>query len=146
MRLRAARSEDMPSLLGIEQNCFGHERFDRRYLEELMASPEVDVYVASVKGAVIGSVMVRHDSRSARSNLLSLALLPTERGKGYSKVLLLKAEQLAVARGSRSMVLEVREHNAPAIRLYQNAGYRIVSRLPDFFGKGEHAWLMTRSL
>jgi len=144
MELRSATIEDMPVLLLIEQSCFGHERFDRGYIEELMASRDVDVHVAVVKGSVIGSVMVRHDLRLRLSNLLSLAVLPSEQGKGYSKTMLLKAEQLSKDRGSGSMRLEVREHNAPAIRLYHNAGYKVVSRLLDFFGKGEDAWLMSK--
>ncbi len=136
----------MPALLAIEQSCFGHERFERRYIDELIGSSEADVFVAVVKGMVIGSVMVKHEAANERSHLLSLALLPSEQGKGYSRSMLGLSEDLGRRRGSRSMYLEVREHNAPAIRLYRNAGYAVVTKLADFFGRSEDAWLMTRQL
>ncbi len=146
MRLRPATAEDLTALLLIEQSCFGGERFDRWYIEELLDDEDVDVFVAIVKDAIVGSAMVKHERRGKRSHLLSLALLPIEQGRGYSKVMLAKVEGLARERGSRSVYLEVRVQNAPAIRLYRNSGYVTTSRLVDFFGKGEDAWLMVKSL
>jgi [ribosomal protein S18]-alanine N-acetyltransferase len=146
MRLRPATVDDMPELLLIEKSCFGGERFDRRYIEELLDDGDVDVCVAVVKGKIVGSAMVKHEKQEKRSNLLSLALLPREQGRGYSKVMLAKVEELAGERGSRSVYLEVRVENAPAIRLYRNAGYVTGSRLQGFFGKDEDAWKMTKGI
>ena len=136
----------MPVLLLIEQSCFGGERFDRQYIEDLLDDEDVDVFVAVVKDAIVGSAMIRHERRGKRSNLLSLALLPCEQGRGYSKVILAKVEELAQKRGSRSVYLEVRVQNAPAIRLYHNSGYVTGSRLQGFFGKDEDAWKMTKGI
>lgn len=136
----------MGDLLGIEQSCFRGERFHRAYVLQLLGSADVDILVGVVKGTVVASAMVRHDAGERRSHLLSLALLPSHQGRGYSKLMLAEVEELARRRGSGRITLEVRVENAPAIRLYRGNGYVATALLPSFFGPQEDAWLMEKAL
>jgi ribosomal-protein-alanine N-acetyltransferase len=144
--VRPATKEDLPGLMRIEHDCFGRERFSRRYLVSLLEDQEVDVLVGMVEGEVAASAMVLHDPSTVRSRILSLAIIPEEQGHGRSKTLLTHVEGLARQRGSFLIFLEVRVGNDAAINLYLGRGYRIGDRIPDFFGRGEDAWYMERAL
>jgi [ribosomal protein S18]-alanine N-acetyltransferase len=144
--VRPATKEDLPGLMRIEHECFGRERFSRRYLVLLLEDQEVDVLIGMVESEVVASAMVLHDPSTIRSRILSLAIIPEEQGHGRSKPLLTHIEELAKQRGSLIIFLEVRVENEAAINLYLGRGYRIGDRIPDFFGRGEDAWYMEREL
>ncbi len=146
MIIRPAEMEDMEALLAIEGACFRGERFHRSYIEHLISAEEVDVFVCVVRGAVISSAMVVHYRASELSRLLSLATLPAYRGRGYSRTMLKRAEDLARQNGSRKMGLEVRKSNLAAIGLYEENGYRSIGTLHDFFGPVGDAWQMEKCL
>jgi ribosomal protein S18 acetylase RimI-like enzyme len=144
--VRPATREDLPGLMRIERECFGRERFSRRYLVSLLEDREVDSVVGTMGDDVVASAMVLHFPSTQRSRILSLAIIPEEQGQGRSKALLSHVEALARERGSSAIFLEVRVENEAAIRLYLGRGYRIGDRIPDFFGEGEDAWYMERAL
>jgi ribosomal protein S18 acetylase RimI-like enzyme len=144
--IRPAEEEDVDSLLLIEQTCFSHERFPRHYIEGLMALRAADVLVGTVRELVVSSAMVMHYDARNRSHLLSLATLPSHQGRGLSRKMLARAEELARRHGSSSMSLEVRKGNSPAIHLYERQGYSTVGALADFFGPREDAWQMEKPL
>jgi len=62
-------------------------------------------------------------------------------GKGLMKAL----EAELMARGARRLRLEVRESNMVARRLYEGLGYRVVARLPKYYGD-EDGLLMVKEL
>jgi ribosomal protein S18 acetylase RimI-like enzyme len=144
--VRPATKEDLPGLMRIERECFGRERFSRRYLVSLLEDQEVDSLIGMVEGEVVASAMVLHCPSTLRSRILSLAIIPEQQGHGRSKPLLTHVEELAKNRGSSVIFLEVRVENQAAINLYLGRGYRIGDRIPDFFGRGEDAWYMEREL
>lgn len=146
MIIRTAEESDIEALLHIEQSCFGHERFDRAYIETLMSLEGADVLVGTLQDQAVSSVMVMHYPTCGRSHLLSLATLPSYQGRGISRRMLLKAEELARERGSSSISLEVRKRNRSAIRLYEGHGYATIGYLADFFGTRQDAWQMEKAL
>jgi ribosomal protein S18 acetylase RimI-like enzyme len=56
-------------------------------------------------------------------NVHDVAVLASHRGRGIAEAMLAEAERIAVERGAIKMTLEVLSGNAPAMRLYQRAGY-----------------------
>jgi ribosomal protein S18 acetylase RimI-like enzyme len=144
--IRPAEEEDIDALLLIENACFGHERFHRPYIECLMSLRATDVLVGTVSGLVVSSAMVIHYDVQGRSHLLSLATLPSHRGRGFSRRMLIRTEEIARRRGSSSMSLEVRKCNSQAIGLYQGQGYGTIGVLNDFFGPRQDAWQMEKPL
>ena len=56
-------------------------------------------------------------------NVHDVAVLASHRGRGIAEAMLAEAERIAVGRGAIKMTLEVLSGNAPAMRLYQRAGY-----------------------
>jgi len=67
------------------------------------------------------------------AEILSVAVARRQQGRGHARRLLdLHLRRLA-GLGVRTVFLEVDEHNAPALRLYQRAGFRQVSRRPNYY-------------
>lgn len=137
--------DDMSSMLSIERECFGRERFSRSFILSLMTSDQVDVLVGTEEGRTIASAMVLHDPVGLSSRILSLAISPRHQGKGLSRSLLVDMEERSRRRGSCKIFLEVRVENEAAIGLYARSGYRVGDRIPDFFGRGQDAWYMEKT-
>ena len=67
------------------------------------------------------------------AEILSVAVAGARHGRGLARRLLdLHLRRLA-GLGCRAVFLEVDEHNAPAIRLYDRAGFREISRRANYY-------------
>ena len=67
------------------------------------------------------------------AEILSVAVARRQRGRGLARRLLNLHLRRLAGLGARTVFLEVDEHNAPALRLYQRAGFREVSRRPNYY-------------
>lgn len=72
--------------------------------------------------------------RGWTSRLATMCLAPASRGQGAGRAAMEILLADAASRGDHSMVLEVIEHNAPAVRLYEACGFRTERRLVGFSG------------
>jgi ribosomal protein S18 acetylase RimI-like enzyme len=104
--------------------------FDRQTIAKLVRVDSVDL-AASVAarhgGETIGVALVAR--RGWTSRLAAMAVAPNFRGQRTGTRLTDFVIRAARERGDRSFVLEVVEQNAPALRLYQAAGFTPVHRL-----------------
>jgi RimJ/RimL family protein N-acetyltransferase len=99
----------------------------------------------------LGFVQISQIHRRNRHGYGGLALLNRARGhgRGYATVALLTrlaCEELALAK----LLLEVREDNLVALKVYHAAGFRVVGTLEDHFrdrdGNAHHVLLLERLL
>ena len=97
---------------------------------------------------IIGFAVSRMAADEAE--LLSIAIDPRQRGRGLSQTLLLTHLGHLVGCGVRTVFLEVEEHNLPARRLYERAGFGVVGRRERYYqqpgGEQLNALLMRRDL
>jgi GNAT superfamily N-acetyltransferase len=70
--------------------------------------------------------------RGVRARLAAFAVVPRMRGKGVARPALARLVGESVRRGDETMELEVFEHNLPAVRLYERAGFTKADRLAGF--------------
>ena len=93
-----------------------------------------------------GFVLSRRVSDEAE--ILSLAVAPDGRGRGYARLLLMHHLQDLSLQGVRAVHLEVEEGNAPALALYRRLGFREIGRRPAYYAKpdGAYACALTMSL
>jgi ribosomal-protein-alanine N-acetyltransferase len=91
-------------------------------------------------GEVRGFFILRRVDPEAQ--LVDIAVGPRDRGRGLGKSLLAAAVAAARSWGSSKLTLEVSAANAPALRLYERAGFRIVGRRPKFYNDRSDAMLM----
>jgi len=80
------------------------------------------------------------------AEILSIAIAPARRRRGLSRPLLDYHLRSLAGLGARAVFLEVDEHNAPACRLYEGAGFREVGRRGGYYAGGAAALVLRRDL
>jgi ribosomal protein S18 acetylase RimI-like enzyme len=85
------------------------------------------LFVATVGGAVVGTVMGGYDGH--RGWVYSVAVSPTHRRAGIGTALLRRLEQALVERGCLKVNLQVRASNAAVVAFYRTLGYTIEERV-----------------
>jgi [ribosomal protein S18]-alanine N-acetyltransferase len=83
---------------------------------------------------------------AGEAEILSVAIAPKQRGRGYARPLLdLNLRRLA-GLGARTVFLEVDENNKPARALYRRAGFADVGRRNSYYQSGAAALILRRDL
>ncbi len=89
--------------------------------------------VAVLDGKPVAAALIAR--RGWTSRLAGMAVVPEARQSGVGKALMAQLLAEAKARGERTMVLEVIEQNAPAVRLYEGCAFQKVRRLTGHAGR-----------
>ncbi|MBB4658113.1 GNAT family N-acetyltransferase [Parvularcula dongshanensis] len=76
----------------------------------------------------------------------SIAVRPEARGRGVGHLVLTAFLNAAYARGAVVIHLEVATDNAPALALYDRAGFERVGTRRDYYGPGADAAVLARPL
>jgi ribosomal-protein-alanine N-acetyltransferase len=82
-------------------------------------------------GMTIGFALCR--GAGPEVELLLVAVVPRERGRGVGRQLVDTVSADAARRGASDLFLEVRENNLAARRLYRSLGFVDVGRRPDYY-------------
>jgi len=138
-----ARGSDAAAITAIHaasfQRGWGEDEFRR-----LLADRAVVTHRADAGRTLTGFIMSRVTAGEAE--ILSVAIAPSWRGRGYARPLLdLHLRRLA-GLGVRTVFLEVGENNKPALRLYRRAGFYEVGRRPGYYDGGATALTLRRDL
>lgn len=146
MIFRLAEEKDLPSLLAIEEECFGQEKFGPETLRALIGRQDAFILAAEADGAIVGSTMCLISKETGEGKIASIAILNNSRGGGVGARLLLESEKIMGARGARKVSLEVETVNEPAMSLYLTRGYEIKGIIRNFYSAGRHAYYLEKSL
>ena len=112
---------DTASLAVLHAAAFDHA-WDAGALRDLLAGPGVFAFAASS-----GFVLAR--AAGGEAEILTLAVLPSARGRGLGRALMQAAAAYAVTLGATSLFLEVGTDNPAALALYNGLGMvRVGSR------------------
>jgi len=107
------------------------------YYKWLPASIERgDVFVADEAGKIVG--VAATERRDDGLFLDRLAVDPAKQGSGLGSFVLVRLEEIARARGDRTMSLQTAEMMEHLLRLYGRHGFEIVHRGPPDHGKDPH--------
>jgi [ribosomal protein S18]-alanine N-acetyltransferase len=128
--LRPATAGDLDSVVMIERVSFSDPPWSRRSFASLLDDPRVRFTVACMP-EVVGYVVMWLVADEAE--LANLAVAPDRRREGIGQLLLDSAMAEALARGARSLYLEVRESNVAARALYGGRGFLAVGRRPAYY-------------
>ena len=144
--IRPARPTDVDALLAIENAAFASDRIERRAFRHAIRSPTMICLVACKDGGVLGYGIVERRPNSTTARLTSIAVAPEAAGAGLGQCVLAALERGAAAAGARRMRLEVRADNAPARKLYESTGYRLVETLENHYEDGAAAHRYEKAL
>ncbi len=138
-----ARQRDAARIATVHAASF-QRGWDEDEIHRLLIDRAVVAHRATVGQTMIGFVLSRMAADEAE--ILSIAIAPAWRGRGFSRPLLdLHLRRLA-GLGTRAVFLEVGEPNAPARRLYQRTGFHEVGRRQGYYAGGATALTLRREL
>ncbi|MEK7294593.1 MAG: ribosomal protein S18-alanine N-acetyltransferase [Nitrospirota bacterium] len=126
--IERATAQDLDRILRIEQESFSVPWTRKMFEVELNQNPFGHVYVArpaeghAQEGGFIGYVCFWVVFEEFR--LMTLAVEPSARRRGFGRTLLRHAMALGRAQGATRALLEVRASNAAALRLYAQEGFQ----------------------
>ncbi len=102
--LREARWVDVPALADLDAELFPHDAWsETTWWAELAARPRREYVVLGDPRAVLGYAGLDHGGEVA--DVMTLAVAPSARGRGWGRVLLDELERRARSRGAASVML-----------------------------------------
>jgi ribosomal-protein-alanine N-acetyltransferase len=147
--LDSAGLDDVPSLVGLEARCYSHPWSPRMFEEAVRAAPgRVLVLRARRPDGGVGILAYcAFQAAGGEAEIHNLAVDPGHRRRGLGRRLLDLALARAARRGARSVVLEVRESNQAALRLYRAMGFATVGVREGYYEQPkERALVLRKSL
>jgi len=128
--LSEASSRDAAAIAALHGASF-RRGWSEQEVDALLLDRHVIAHCAAARGKPAGFIMSRVVEDEAE--ILSVAVAARSQGRGLArKMLTLHLRRLA-GLGARAVFLEVDENNVAAIRLYDRAGFREVSRRPNYY-------------
>lgn len=147
LRLRTADEGDLDAIADLERRSFAHPWSRDAFAEELRNARSllwVAEHVARPTAELVGYLCRWIVEEEAQ--ILNVTIHPGWRRRGLGRWIIGHALDEASRRGARRATLEVRRHNAPAIALYEEMGFRRVGMRRNYYGPGEDALLMEKDL
>ncbi len=140
--IRKIQSEDTKRLAEIEEASFSRPWSEESF-RELLNIDYARYLVAELDGEVVGSAGMR--IIAGEGNIDNVVVESSHRNKGIAGRLVEELIRLGEEEGVRDFTLEVRVGNAPAIRVYERAGFKSEGIRPGFYEEPkEDALIMWR--
>jgi ribosomal-protein-alanine N-acetyltransferase len=133
---RAAKLEDLADIAELDGEEFGDLCVPHRMLRPLFDLHGSDWVVADIGGKVCGYALVCV-SAQRRGWLMGLAVAKQYRGCGFGRELLERAVTSCRTALADSIYLTVKPTEQSVVKLYEDTGFRRVSREQQYFGEGE---------
>ncbi|MGB7819354.1 MAG: ribosomal protein S18-alanine N-acetyltransferase [Ornithinibacter sp.] len=137
---------DVSELADLEQAIFAHDAWsEASWWHELAGRPRRDYVALRDEHGILGYAGVDHGGEVA--DVMTVAVAPRARGRALGHDLLGELERRALERGADWAMLEVRADNAPALGLYDRAGYVRLATRRRYYQPGDvDALVMRKSL
>ena len=143
---RAATNFDLPVFVSLDKKLFPYSPWSAsQYKEEFSAPTRHFVVAVDEEQSIIGYAGVFAPG-AAEADVLTVGVVPSQRGKGIARQLMVLITDWATQQGSIAMMLEVKVDNAEAIGLYESLGYSKLNKRKDYFGPGLDAMVMRLEL
>jgi ribosomal-protein-alanine N-acetyltransferase len=143
---RQANAFDLAVFASLDKELFPYSPWSASQYKEEFSSP-TRYFVVAVDEAqnIIGYAGVFAPG-GAEADVLTVGVIPSQRGKGIARQLMALITDWAKQQGSIAMMLEVKVDNSNAIGLYESLGYSKLNVRKDYFGAGLDALVMRLDL
>ena len=123
-------ADDIAQVAALEQACFS-DPWPQSVLEKELEN-ELSLWLVAKQG---GEVVAYVGSQSVldEADMMNLAVREDARRQGIARSLVLALCRELSKKGVKSLTLEVRDSNEPAIRLYEALGFSQVGKRPNYY-------------
>jgi [ribosomal protein S18]-alanine N-acetyltransferase len=134
--VRDLRWTDLPELVALEVELFPDDAWAQQtWWAELAARPRRSYVVEEQDGRVLGYAGV--DLGGEVADVMTMAVAPAAQGHGLGTRLLDELVARAEGDHARYLMLEVREDNAPARKLYETKGFELSTVRRRYYQPGD---------
>jgi ribosomal-protein-alanine N-acetyltransferase len=129
--IRLASEEDLPTIYEIERRSF-KDPYPPFFIEMLLKLNRETSLVAEKERRIVGYLIATKDRSTG--HIISIAVLPEERGKTVGRTLLERALEILRRLGVETVRLEVRRSNREAQRFYEVQGFEYHHEIVGYYG------------
>ena len=148
VRLREMRRADMPRIMVLERELFPEDAWTPEMFAAEFAQPASRrLYLVAEEGTALIGYAGMMFTGGPQANVVTLAVAPARWGRGTGTALLTALIDEAARRGCLEVLLEVREDNPRARRLYLREGFTEVGIRRGYYQpSGVNAVVMRKAL
>ncbi|MGA1837554.1 ribosomal protein S18-alanine N-acetyltransferase [Herbiconiux sp. 11R-BC] len=135
-QLRRASVADLDAIMALEEASFESDAWSRESMAREIEHPFCYYLVGvdeATPDALAGYAGLLCPPGSVDADIQTIAVTSTARGRGLGRQLMQRLLGEAVARGARSMFLEVRADNPVAHGLYLSLGFTDIAVRPAYY-------------
>ena len=143
---RVANAFDLAVFVSLDKELFPYSPWSASQYKEEFSSPTRHFVVAVDEAQNIIGYAGVFAPGGAEADVLTVGVIPSQRGKGIARQLMALITDWAKQQGSIAMMLEVKVDNSEAIGLYESLGYSTLNTRKDYFGAGLDALVMRLEL
>ncbi len=139
---------DINRIYKIEKEVFKDNAFTKSLLNNLVNKSLYFLkIVKGLLGKILGFIIIIKD-RADRANLVNLLIFPDYQRKGLGELLLSNVIKLIKLHHPEigKIVLNVKNSNQRAIKLYQKFGFQIKNELENYYESGDNSFSMELDL
>ncbi len=125
LTIRQVTETEADTLTKIHEECFPRY-WNRQAFTDFFAVKDTFALLVEDGGKAIAMMVYRVAFDQA--DVLTLAVVPAFRRRGIAKMLVEKTLESCKALGAKKLFLEVEDGNIAALKLYENAGFKNISR------------------
>ena len=142
--LRPMTLEDLSRVLEIERESFSEPWSRSNFENEILHLEVSELMVAESDGNVIGYTVTWFLDEEV--HLANIAVRNGFRERGVGKALVLDVMARAMGEGAAKILLEVRESNVEARKLYESLGFRAVGIRKNYYRKEKEDAILMQCL
>ena len=132
--IRKASPNDFERIIELENACFTSElAYTRRQLRYLLTKANSTVLVETINTIVRGFLIILYRKGTRVAGIETINVDPAYRKQGVGLRLLHVAEENIRKKGMHKIRLEVSTTNYAAIMLYENAGFKKIALLKNYY-------------
>jgi ribosomal-protein-alanine N-acetyltransferase len=143
LRIAEARARDGAAIAAVHSASF-QRGWSEDEFQRLLAERNSIAQRAMIGQALVGFIISR--LAAGEAEILSLAIAPNWRGRGFGGALLDVHLRRLAGLGIRTVFLEVGEDNAAACRLYRRVGFYEIGRRKGYYRTAAAALVLRRDL
>jgi ribosomal protein S18 acetylase RimI-like enzyme len=141
LSIQTASWHDLGQLRQLEQECFGEDAWPLIDIIGVLTMPGVIRLKAVSEDQMVGFIAGDPRSSEGVGWITTLGVKKTFRRQGIAQAMLAICEEQM---GMRRVRLCVRRDNDPAIKLYEQNGYRMVDIWSNYYGQSRDALVLEK--
>ena len=141
--IRLYNESDIPFIVSLEEETLGTSLGYEMLLNNL-SNEFSHFYVYEEDSIILGYISISFDGE--QGEILNFCVNKNCQHKGIGTKLLSYAINHLHSKGAKSFILEVRESNANAIKLYRKFGFNLISTRKNYYSNGENAFVLLKEM